>query len=203
MKYLRNSIIALLLLICAGFAARPVFRDSKVGVVGCVFNGASEEIKKDDVEGYVVQKLITQLSNLKVPITVLDRTKLAEIIEEHTLYLSGLVDTYKDEKELDIGSTDYLIMARISGFSASTETIEDSDDMSGPMEVIRSTVSYNLSFEMLNSQSGAVAWSFTKDFCNASYTDKKEEVNLNKLLFSSLQKSLNVAFEKMNKKIKR
>ncbi len=203
MRSLRNSLLCLIVLISACFAGRPAFRDSKVGVVGCVFNGGTEEIKKDDVEGYVVQKLITQLSNLKVPLTVLDRTKLAEIIEEHTLYLSGLVDTYKDEKELDIGSTDYLIMARITGFSAITEKIEDSDDMSGPMEVIRSTVSYSLSFEMLNSQSGAVAWSFSKDFCNASYTDTKEEVNLNKLLFSSLQKSLNVAFDKMKKKIKR
>lgn len=201
--FLRNSVLIVLLFSLCTLGKRYRFTDSSIGVVGCILSGDSLSIDKSEVEGVVVQKLITRLSNMKTPMTVLDRTKLADIIEEHKLYLSGLVHTYKDEKELDIGSTDYLILARISGLTAGVTHITDDEDMSESIELFRETVSYNLSFEILQATTSAVVWSYSKDVLNAEYAEEKSELNTKKLLFTSLTKSLEEAFEQMEKKMRK
>lgn len=204
MRYLCRAQLGLILilLVSSTFAAKPVFRDKKIGVVGCILDGSEDQIAKKEVESFVVQKMVGKLSNLKVPVTVLDRTKLAEIIEEHTLYLSGLVDIYKNEKELDIGSADYLILSRISGLTSVIEKLSDSDEMSGSFEVFRNTLQYTLSFEILNSSTGEVAWSYSQNFVNAKQTETRDEINTEKLLYQSLSTSLNKAFEQMDKGIR-
>lgn len=198
----RSYFVFLVLLCSLVHGAKPVFRNSTIGVVGCILEGSLAQAEKKSVELFVTQKLVGQLSQLKVPVTVLDRTKLSEIIEEHTLYLSGLVDSYKNVKELDVGSADFLILARITGFTSSIEKLTDSDEMSGSFEVIRNTVNYTLSFEMLNSSTSEVVWNYSQNCVNAKQTDIQEEVNTEKLLFQSLNMSLSDAFKKMVKEIR-
>lgn len=199
----RNSVIILFVFSFITFGKRYSFTDSSIGVVGCILSGDSLVVEKSEVEGFVVQKLIAKLSSMKTPMTVLDRTKLADIIEEHKIYLSGLVDSYKNEKELDLGSTDYLILARVTGLTSGVTHLTQDEDMSESIELFRETVSYNLSFEILQATTSAVVWSYSKDVLNAEYVEEKSQLNTKKLLFTSLSKSLKEAFEKMERKMRK
>ncbi len=203
MRSIAKSSSLFLLLLVACFAGRVKFANSSIAVVGCILSSNHKELQKDDVEGFVVQKLINQLSQLDIPLTVLDRTKLSEIVEEHRLYLSGLVDTYKHKKELDLGTTDYLILARVSGFSYKKDKLVDDENMSESIDLFRGTVQYTLSFEMLNAESSEVVWAYSKDVQNADYVESESDLNSRSLLYSSLSKSLTDAFKVMKRRMRK
>ncbi len=173
-------------------------KDAKIGIVGCkmVNSYFSSLISQEETEAHLAQCLINWIRT-KSDFNVFDRTKLKVVLEEYALSLAGIIQNPDVQPEIDIQSTDFLLMAVITGFNAQIKEISGDEDMSEVSFMFQGKVSYHLSLEMLDSQTGSVRWTYSKKVVNAEYDLDKDSINLKDLIFRTLTENIDMAIDSL------
>jgi len=200
LKFIRSSLL-LIFLSCHRLASNNLSTDHfkyytkydnyTIGFVGCsIINpDLPTTITNEEIEIHIEQNLIDNFTT-KSNIHIIDRTKLKELLDEYALTLSGLIQTKGDEKELDIQSSNYLLMGKITGFSLNIRSLSGDEDMSESSYMFQSKLLYYLNLELLDAKTGYVEWAYSKEITNADYRTVIESINFREQVFQSLSTSV-------------
>ena len=208
MKVLSVNLLLCLLLFCGPSVRTPnrkaeskavpaaLSPDAKIGITGCLLPNAelSDGITREEIRLQAAHYL-ADFIRTRTGRPVVDRTKLSALLQEHSLSLSGLVKTGKEETELNLSETDYLVSCVFTGFSAVVREVADDGNMGAAASMYQGRVKYRLNLELVDTKTGDVAWSWSGEAVNAEYDADPAEVDLKNVVFSSLKKTLSEAVD--------
>ena len=211
MKIIKSNIIIFLFCYCGSTnkkvnnlqSVNKIDKNLKIGVVGCdiVNSNFPTQITKEEINVHIVQNIVNEIS-LKKNLIVLNRTKIKTMLNEYALSLSGLIQTKSEEFEVDILSTDLLLMCSMTGFSTQISELSGDEDMIEASHIFQGKVNYYLNFELIDSRTGNVQWTYSKGIENAEYRSEKKLINMKELFFKSLTNAVKVAVDSLNNAIK-